>query len=136
MTGLAELVRSAIENVVRNATRHTRPGTSVEVGLRVDPPATAHLSVRDYGPGIDETLAVEMFKPFWRNLGGHEGRPDGAGLGLAITDRVIRMHEGRVRATNVSGGGLVVTIDLPLSPTQSLSRPRVSGFEPAASGKL
>ncbi len=122
MTGLAELVRSAIENVVRNATRHTAPGTSVEVGLRVEAQMTAHLSVRDHGPGIDETLTAEMFKPFWRNLGGQEEQVEGAGLGLAITDRIVRMHEGRVRATNVGDGGLVVTIDLPMAPTSSHAR--------------
>jgi len=119
MTGLADLVRSAIENVLRNAIRHTRRGTSVEVGLKVEPAATAHIWVRDYGPGINEAMAAEMFKPFWRNLGDDEGRSDGAGLGLAITERIVLMHKGNVRATNVSGGGLVVTVDLPLAPSSS-----------------
>jgi signal transduction histidine kinase len=59
-----------------------------------------------------------MFKPFWRNTAG-QPESDGAGLGLAITDRIVRMHDGRVRAVNAAGGGLVVTIDLPLAPPGS-----------------
>jgi two-component system sensor histidine kinase CpxA len=80
LAGLPELVRSAIENIVRNATRHTRPGTSVEVGLKVGPSTIAQVWVRDHGPGIDDVLVDEMFKPFWRNLGDEDGPTAGAGL--------------------------------------------------------
>ena len=105
-------MRSAIENVVRNAIRHAPPGTSVDVSLTaID--GVAQVSVRDCGPGVDEALVADMFKPFWR-APAPDGQPsDGAGLGLAIVDRVVRMHEGRVSAANAPGGGLVVTIELP-----------------------
>jgi two-component system sensor histidine kinase CpxA len=113
LTGMPALMRSAIENVVRNAIRHTAPASSVDVGLRVDD-RTARVSVRDHGAGVDDAMLSEMFKPFWR-APGVASSMDGAGLGLAITDRVVRMHHGRVWAENTGNGGLIVTIDVPIS---------------------
>jgi signal transduction histidine kinase len=99
--GSAELMRSAIENVVRNAIRHTREGTAVEVHLqRADDAAT--LTVRDHGNGVPEELLAEIFVPFRH------------GLGLAIAQRVVQMHGGTIRASNAAEG-MLVTIALPLS---------------------
>jgi two-component system sensor histidine kinase CpxA len=121
LNGMPELMRSAIENVVRNAIRHTAPESSVEIGLRVDH-GTARVSVRDHGPGVDDALLSDIFGPFWR--GPCVDTSDGAGLGLAITDRVVRMHQGRVWATNAGTGGLIVTIDVPLPPTSASTHHR------------
>lgn len=117
MSGLMELLRSAIENVVRNAIRHTRPGTAVEITLQKQDgtkESKASLRVRDYGPGVSAEMLPEIFLPFRRAPGASEAELDGAGLGLAITERVVRMHEGTVRAANAVDGGLVVEIELPL----------------------
>ena len=110
-TGVPDLIRSAVENVVRNAIRHTPPGTSVDVSLRASD-GHAHITVRDHGPGIPEDLLKEVFLPFRRADG--PGRPasNGAGLGLAIADRVVRAHGGTVEARNAADGGLVVEIAL------------------------
>ena len=70
MTGVAELIRSAVENVVRNAVRHTAPGTAVEVTIERQQ-ASALLRVRDYGPGVPVEMLEKIFLPFHRN--GHEG---------------------------------------------------------------
>ncbi|HEV2721768.1 MAG TPA: ATP-binding protein, partial [Thermoanaerobaculia bacterium] len=96
--GAAELMRSAIENVVRNAIRHTAVGTAVEVALRCDSDR-ASLSVRDHGSGVDEASLAEIFKPFRRV----DETSGGAGLGLAIAERVVRMHGGTIRAANAAG---------------------------------
>ena len=115
MTGMAELMRSAIENVVRNAIRHTAPATTVDVGLRVSDQGRAEVSIRDRGCGVDDAAVTDIFKPFWRAPGTAGTAPDGAGLGLAIADHVVRMHGGQIAAANLREGGLQVTIEVPVS---------------------
>jgi two-component system, OmpR family, sensor histidine kinase CpxA len=123
MPGVTELLRSAIENVVRNAVRHTEAGTTVEITLRRRDNqlqtgrakgARAHLRVRDYGPGVPDEMLSEIFLPFHRAPGPTNGEVDGAGLGLAIAERVVRMHEGLIRAFNEKDGGLTIEIELPV----------------------
>jgi two-component system sensor histidine kinase CpxA len=99
-----------VENVVRNAIRHTAEGTAVEISLQVTN-SQAFLSVRDYGPGVPESMLSEIFLPFRRVA---NGNPDGAGLGLAIAERAVSVHRGTIRAMNASPSGLIVEIDLPL----------------------
>ena len=103
--GYEEPMREAVENVVRNAIRHTEEGTAVEVTLQ-----HGRLTVRDHGPGVPEPMIGEIFAPFWRAPG---ETSEGAGLGLAIAERIVRSHHGSIRASNVKGGGMMVTIELP-----------------------
>jgi len=110
VTGFEELLRSAVENVVRNAIRHTAEGTVVEISLQVSN-SRALLLVRDYGPGVPESMLSEIFLPF-RRVG--NGNSEGAGLGLAIAERAVNVHRGTIRAMNALKGGLIVEIDLPL----------------------
>jgi two-component system sensor histidine kinase CpxA len=111
--GFEELIRSALENVVRNAIRHTPDGTSVEISLErpSGPDGRAVLRVRDHGPGVPEAMLADMFLPFRRVPDATE-QTDGAGLGLAITERAVSVHGGTVRAMNAVGGGLIVEIRL------------------------
>jgi len=105
--GYEELLRSAVENVVRNAVRHTAEGSAVEIALECGPRVL--LNVRDRGPGVPEEMLPEIFQPFRRvNADNH----DGAGLGLAIAQRAIDLHGGTVRAKNAAEGGLIVEIEL------------------------
>ena len=113
VAGAAELVRSAVENVVRNAIRHTRDGTAVEVTLRRSG-GRATLSVRDHGGGVAEESLAEIFKPFRRI----DETSDGAGLGLAIADRVVRTHGGSIRAAN-AGDGMEVVIEVGVTSGKS-----------------
>jgi two-component system sensor histidine kinase CpxA len=117
MSGAPEMLRSAIENVVRNAIRHTLEGTSVELTLqrqRTDSGEKALLEIRDHGPGVPKWMLSEIFLPFHRVPDQAESASQGAGLGLAIADRVVRMHQGSIRALNASDGGLIVEIVLPI----------------------
>lgn len=115
--GEASLLHSAIENVVRNAIRYTREGTTVEVQLEragLGSGSEAVLRVSDSGPGVPEDALDKMFQPFYR-LDDARGRlTGGVGLGLAIANRAVRFHGGRVTAFNRPGGGLTVEIRLPL----------------------
>ena len=115
--GVPEILRSAIENIVRNAIRHTPPATSVDVTLEristSEPKAV--LQVRDYGPGVPERMLRDIFVPFHRVPNQDESNSHGgAGLGLAIAERVVRLHEGHIQARNAANGGLIVEIELPV----------------------
>ena len=73
----------------------------------------AVIVVRDHGPGIPPDELTRIFKPFYRLFRSRENNSDGAGLGLAIAERIVRLHGGRIRATITDGGGLRVEIILP-----------------------
>ncbi|HJV50222.1 MAG TPA: ATP-binding protein [Noviherbaspirillum sp.] len=119
VAGYAELLHSAIENVVRNAIKHTVKGSSVSVAVDADTAAGwAHVVVRDMGPGVPEDELDKIFRPFFRSI-----RPgkntEGYGLGLAIAKRVIEAHQGSISASNLDTGGLCVAISLPLQRQQT-----------------
>jgi two-component system, OmpR family, sensor histidine kinase CpxA len=114
--GNAELLQSAIENVIRNAVRYTSSDASVEVQLQhveKDDGSFILLSVRDYGTGVPEAELSNIFRPFYRVANDRDRQSGGAGLGLAIADRVIRVHGGTIHAQNASPHGLRVDILLP-----------------------
>lgn len=110
--GSEELLRRAIENVVRNAVRHTEAGTGVEIRLRAEQ-GRALIAVRDFGPGVPEAALDQLFVPFYRVEDDRNRSSGGSGLGLAIAERALRLHGGSVSAANAPGGGLQVTIELP-----------------------
>jgi signal transduction histidine kinase len=66
--------------------------------------------IADRGPGLSAAELATMFQPFVR---GRSRTPDGFGLGLAIAQRAVHAHGGRIEAAARDGGGLVVTIMLP-----------------------
>ncbi len=116
VAGVYELLRRAIENVVRNAARFTAESTDVEVRLsRSDGPSgpAARISVRDRGPGVPEESLEKLFEPFYRVADARDRSSGGTGLGLAITQRAIKLHGGTVRASNTPGGGMDVVLELP-----------------------
>jgi signal transduction histidine kinase len=116
ITGSEELLRRAVENVIRNAVRHTAEGTEVEITvLRRQGDAGAHaiLRVRDHGPGVPEEALGRLFQPFYRVTDARERLTGGTGIGLAITERAVHLHNGSVRASNDPAGGLTVEIALP-----------------------
>jgi signal transduction histidine kinase len=114
--GVREMLRGAIENVVRNAVRHTPEQTSVDIVVSsrtAGEGCLAAIVIRDHGSGVLAKSLPGLFQPFHRNLDPGPSNPDGAGLGLAITKRTFEVHGGVAYAANASGGGLVVTLELP-----------------------
>ena len=111
--GDADGLKSAIENVVRNAMIYGDRAKPVEVKLDTDPGAVT-VRVVDRGPGVPADELERIFEPFYRTDKSRDHRQDGQGIGLAITARVAELHGGRVTATNRAEGGLEIAIRLPL----------------------
>ncbi len=116
LRGNARLLRSAIENVVRNAVHHTAEKSEVELALACQDSggnSAAVVTVSDRGPGVPKEALSNLFRPFFRVAEVPDRESGGTGLGLAITQRAVELHGGTVSAENAPGGGLRVEIRLP-----------------------
>jgi signal transduction histidine kinase len=91
------------------SSRFTGSGSEPDAKRRL-----AVITVRDHGAGVPEDALVEIFRPFYRVDEARDREAGGVGLGLAIADRAVRLHGGKIEAANEPTGGLVVTIVLPL----------------------
>ena len=107
----AESIRSAIENLLRNAVRHTKRDSDVSVTLSGNASGIV-ITVEDEGPGVKPAEIDRMFEPFFRTSSS-SGDHAGTGLGLAIVRRAVELHGGSVRAANRHESGLIVTIEIP-----------------------
>jgi two-component system sensor histidine kinase CpxA len=117
ISGNWEMLRRAFENVVRNAIRYTDEGTEVEISLaslHEETATYAVLSVCDHGPGVPEAALGALFRPFYRVADARDRQSGGTGIGLAIAERALHLHDGTVTARNAPGGGLLVEIRVPL----------------------
>ncbi|MCK6405942.1 MAG: ATP-binding protein [Rhodocyclaceae bacterium] len=109
--GNGGLLQRAVENVVRNALQHSPAGGEIEIALQTSlSTGDVLLRVTDHGPGIAEEERERIFDAFVRGTGGGAGY----GLGLAITRRIVEMHGGTAKAANRTGGGLQMTLTLPV----------------------
>jgi signal transduction histidine kinase len=112
-----QALRSACENIIRNAIRFTTPGSEVQVILKTErmSPPQAVLSVRDYGPGVPGELLEQIFQPFFRvkEQSVDPRANHGTGLGLAIALEAIRQHRGTIIASNANPIGLEVKVEVP-----------------------
>jgi two-component system, OmpR family, sensor kinase len=110
--GSAEMLHRALENVVRNAARHTSSPGHVRIAARHD--AQRHeviVAISDSGPGVPEPELASIFEPFFR--GERAQGKDGHGLGLAIARSIVLAHRGAIVASNLPTGGFAVEIHLP-----------------------
>jgi two-component system sensor histidine kinase CpxA len=112
VNGNRELLRSAIENVLRNAVRYSPPGAPVEVAVERSDAGLA-VSIRDRGPGVPAADLERIFEPFFRVAESRDRDSGGEGIGLAITSQVMRAHGGSATAGNRPAGGLEVRLGLP-----------------------
>jgi two-component system sensor histidine kinase CpxA len=112
--GDPELLRSAIENIVRNAIRHSPQGSIIDILAQKDSGGIVRISVRDHGSGVPDMALEKIFQPFYRVESDRDRNTGGTGLGLAIAKRIITVHSGSVKAEN-SHPGLRVEVSLPVS---------------------
>jgi signal transduction histidine kinase len=113
LRGNPDLLHRALDNILRNAIRHSPSGSEV----RLDAECTDHrltLRISDRGPGVPAADLERIFEPFVRGEAAPTG--NGYGLGLAIARRVVTAHGGTISAHNREGGGLEMRIELPLAP--------------------
>ncbi|MDE2600572.1 MAG: HAMP domain-containing protein [Rhodocyclaceae bacterium] len=110
-SGDAALLASAVENIVRNALRHSPVGGEIALSLTREP-GHWQIAIADQGPGIPEALQARVFEPFFR-VDDHRNPQGGIGLGLAIARQAVVAHGGAIELNNRSAGGLQVTISLP-----------------------
>jgi signal transduction histidine kinase len=109
--GDPELLRRAVENVLRNAIRYAPENSDID--LRLDHGnAFTRISVRDGGPGVPEGVLPRLAQPFFRADESRDSATGGLGLGLAIAQRAILLHHGTLSAENAHPG-LRVTLSLP-----------------------
>ncbi len=100
LTGDEELLRRAIENVIRNAIRYAPHGTPIDIELKPNQATSREISVRDYGPGVPEEALPRIFDPFYRVDSDRNRVSGGLGLGLAIARRSVELHKGKLTARN------------------------------------
>jgi two-component system sensor histidine kinase CpxA len=110
--GNRELLRSAIENVLRNAVRYSPQSTPVDV-LVARAKSGLEILIRDHGPGVPPADLDRIFEPFYRVAESRDRDSGGEGIGLAITSQVMKAHGGSAKAVNAQGGGFEVRLCLP-----------------------
>jgi len=112
VNGNRDLVRSAIDNVLRNAVRYSPQGVPVDVSV-THPQNGLAILIRDGGPGVPDKDLERIFEPFYRVAESRDRDTGGEGIGLAITAQVMKAHGGSAKAVNCQGGGFEVWLNLP-----------------------
>jgi len=126
VAGDRELLFRALENVVRNALSHAPNGSAVELSARAQDTQVI-IRVSDQGPGVPADLLERIFEPFFRVGKARDRASGGYGIGLAITSRVVNLHNGSVHARNLPAGGLQVEIILPREQAGEPKAPAAGG---------
>ncbi len=110
----AQALRRAVDNLVENAWRHGAAPVVLRTGSTGNAADEVWIEVQDHGPGLPATELERVRQPFARGEAARSDRP-GAGLGLAIADRVARAHGGRLELHSAPGQGLRARLALPVS---------------------
>jgi two-component system sensor histidine kinase KdpD len=105
------LMTQVLVNLLDNALKYSPPDKSIEIAARTDADKLT-MEIADHGPGVPEGDLTRVFDKFYR-IPIPEGA-GGTGLGLAICKGIVEAHGGDIRAENQTGGGLRVTITLPI----------------------
>lgn len=117
----SNILTSVFENILRNAIRYTFKGSNVNVKLQcVHGGKCAMVTIADQGPGVPEEDLEKIFQPFYRSDSARSRDKGGYGLGLAIAERTVRLHRGKIIAKNLPDGGLSISVILPMTQLETL----------------
>ncbi len=119
LEGDDDMLRHAVENVLRNALRYTPDDGRMSVRLEAGR-ESCRIVVEDGGPGVPEEALTQIFRPFFRVDASRQRSSGGTGMGLAIVQRAVIAHHGRIWAENRAEGGLRVGMELPLVQARGL----------------
>ena len=116
VSGYRAALTSAFENVLRNAVRHSPSGCEVKIQMDTDSRNDdAVITIADEGTGVSDADLPQLFEPFFRTEeANRDDSTNGSGLGLAIARRAVHLNGGVITASNRDGGGLLITIRLPV----------------------
>ncbi len=109
------LIKQALTNLLSNAIKFSKPGSEIRVTLTLSDEVS--LEVRDQGIGIPEADQANVFDPFFR--ASNVSTISGTGLGLAMAQMAVELHDGTILIKSQPGEGTVVTIHLPFSPAKA-----------------
>ena len=101
-------LRQVFLNILDNAAKHGGAGKQIEATISYEQDHVV-IRIRDYGPGIPEDEIPLVKKKFYK--GSSSAR--GTGIGLAVCDEIVQMHDGTLTLENAEGGGTLVTVSLP-----------------------
>jgi len=118
--GNPELLRRAVENVLRNGIRYSPEKSSIELSLSENE-AEATIAIRDFGPGVPDQSLTRIFDPFFRVEEARNTNGGGSGLGLSIAKRAVHLHRGSITAENATPG-LRITITIPLTHEEAMRK--------------
>ena len=103
MAGDRSMLRRALSNLLDNALRYAPAGGAIKVRMG-ESTACVRISIENTGPGIPAELLPRLFDRFYRaDPARREGSSEHAGLGLAITQSIIRAHGGQIRCESQEG---------------------------------
>ncbi len=113
--GDADRLSQLFDNLLQNSLRYTNPQGSIKIDLTISADrTTAELSWKDSSPGIDDIDLPRLFDPLYRTEPSRNRAHGGAGLGLAIAEKIVTAHQGSIQANHSDMGGVAITIQLPL----------------------
>ena len=135
VTGDADALRSAVQNIVGNAVKYSANGGAVDVGARAAA-GGVEIRVTDRGLGIDAADLGHIFEPFYRGRRAVDAQIRGTGVGLSVVRHVIASHQGSIAIDSQVGAGTRVIVTLPVEqpPSPSVGAPRRSPREADGGG--
>jgi signal transduction histidine kinase len=142
VTGDADALRSAVQNIVGNAVKYSPRGATVDVSTQMTgrAPPRAEVRVVDRGLGIDAGDLPHIFKPFYRGRRAVDAQVRGTGVGLSVVRHVVDAHDGTIAVESRAGEGTTIVVELPVRtaavkpPSDGFSEPRRSSHDGSATG--